>query len=177
MLEIKSCDNCFAVDFCRNSSTSFQSRAENSRLLCAFAGSRSRCLSGASQQILSRPRRWRCCQHYARHFNQKLQWRHSRYHPTYAIPQQSKTSENSFVGVTEVFFFFTGLSLKYSILGLETGWRCYLSSRTEVGFHRSELSGAGFLDNDGQSLRHEIFQNRKFRCLFYKKKTLTTRSF
>lgn len=46
-------------------------------------------------------------------------------------------------------FFFTGLSVKYSILGLETGWRCYLSSRIEVGFHRSELSGAGILDNDG----------------------------
>lgn len=60
-----------------------------------------------------------------------------------------------------------GLSTKYPIMGLETGWRCHLSSRVEVGFHRSELSGARILNNDGESLRYAILQNRKFpRTLF-----------
>lgn len=51
---------------------------------------------------------------------------------------------------------FPGLSIKYSIMGLETGWRCYLFGRTEVRFHCSELLGARIFHNDGQSLRHEI---------------------
>lgn len=50
-----------------------------------------------------------------------------------------------------------GLSVKYSVMGLETGWRCYLSSWTEVGFYCSKLSGARILYDDGESLRYEIF--------------------
>lgn len=60
-----------------------------------------------------------------------------------------------------------GLSTKYPFVGLETGWRCHLSSRVEVGFYRTELSGARILNNDGESLRYAILQNRKFpRTLF-----------
>jgi hypothetical protein len=63
----------------------------------------------------------------------------------------------------------TGLSIKYSIMGLETGWRCHLLSRTEAGLYRSKLPGARLLNDDGQSLRHEIIQNRKF----YRQKLIT----
>jgi hypothetical protein len=51
---------------------------------------------------------------------------------------------------------FSGLSVKYSVVGLEARRRCHLPGGVEVGFHRSELSGAGILHDDGQSLRHEI---------------------
>lgn len=54
-----------------------------------------------------------------------------------------------------------GLSLKYSILGLEARRRRYLLSRIEVGLHRTELFSAGIFHHDGQSLRHEILQNCK----------------
>lgn len=55
-----------------------------------------------------------------------------------------------------------GLSIKYSILGLEARRRRYLPGRIEVGLHRAELSGAGLLNDDGKSLRYEILQDRKF---------------
>ena len=55
----------------------------------------------------------------------------------------------------------SGLSIKYSIMGLETGWRCHLPSWIEVGFYRSKLSGARILNNDGELVRYAILQNRK----------------
>lgn len=114
-----------------------------------ISGPWSRRLSGASQQILSRPWCWRCCQHNARYFNQKLQWRHSRYYSTYAIPQQSNEKTGGDLKTIALKIDFSGLSFKYSIVGLEARRRCYLLGRIEVGFHRSELLGAGIFHDDG----------------------------
>ena len=67
--------------------------ANLSRLL--FVGAcedgRVRLCAGDCQQVLRRSGRRRRGQHHARHLHQKLLRRHSRHHPTHAVPQQSTT--------------------------------------------------------------------------------------
>lgn len=55
-----------------------------------------------------------------------------------------------------------GLSFKYSIVGLETRWRCDMFSWIEIGFHRPELPGAWIFHNDGKPVCNEIIQDRKY---------------
>lgn len=42
-----------------------------------------------------------------------------------------------------------------------------MSSWIEIGFHRTELSGAGFLNDDGQFVRHEILQNGQYTFIVF----------